>query len=101
MIKICRQLHLHIVNKDFNSPKLTSSQWNAFNTEFLVSIPEVIKELEENGGKILMDQDRWNKYWALLSVPLKCSICDKKFRQLDKLKDHYQKEYNEAIKLKI
>lgn len=85
------------MNKDFDSPKLTSFQWNAFNTDFLVSIPQVIKELEEQEGNILMDQDRWNKYWALLSVPLKCSICDKTFRQLDRLIVHYQKEYNETI----
>lgn len=82
---------------DFNSPKLTDFQWNAFNIDFLVSIPQVIKELEEKNGKILMDQDRWDNYWALLYSPLKCSICDKKFNQLSKLKIHYLREYNGTI----
>lgn len=89
-------MHLHIVNKDFNSPALTLYQWNAFNTEFLVSVPQVIEELEKT-GKILMDQNRWDKYWNLLSMPLKCSICNKKFGQMKTLKAHYLKEYNEIL----
>ena len=92
-----RQLHLHVVNKDFNSPILTYPQWNAFNTDFLITVPQVIAELEAK-HQIDMPQSRWDECWALLSVPLKCSICGKGFRQLEALKKHYFKEYTESRK---
>lgn len=93
----CRQLHLHIVNNDFNNPNLTYPQWNAFHTDFLISVPQVIEELNSK-GHVAMPQERWDAYWALLSIPLQCCICKREFRKLEALKSHYLKEYSASRK---
>lgn len=98
VILIFRQLHLHIVNEDFASPNLTYAQWNAFNTDFLVTIPQVIEELNAK-GVIEMTTSRWEAYWSLLFGPLICSICHRTFRKVSVLQNHYKKEYNAKNKL--
>ena len=70
---------------------LTYPQWNAFNTDFLVSVPQVIAELEAN-GRVEMSKERWENNWALLSLPLECNICKKTFKKLEALKIHYKAE---------
>ena len=97
-LHLYRQLHLHIVNADFNSPILTSPQWNAFNTDFLVTVPQIISELK-SAGRIEMPQHRWDANWSLLSLPLKCSICGRGFRKVSTLQDHYIKEYTNKNQL--
>lgn len=91
----CRQLHLHVVNADFNSPILTFPQWNAFNTDFLITVPRVISELQAKGS-VDMPQERWDANWALLSLPLRCSICGRGFRKVATLQSHYLEEYSRA-----
>ena len=85
------------MNADFNSPILTYPQWNAFNTDFLVTVPQAISELKAK-GRIEMPQKRWDSNWALLSLPLKCSICGRGFRKVSTLQSHYVKEYTKSRK---
>jgi hypothetical protein len=87
------------VSKDFDSPKLTPVQWNAFNTDFIISIDEVILKLKTT-GKIEMTPDIYDSYWKLLSSPLKCPLCGKGFRHLSALTRHYLPEFqNTNLKL--
>ena len=90
-----RRLHLHIVSKDFYG--MSAKKWNTFNTEFLVSIDQVIKELEDEKGKgiIIFSDEKVNKYHKLENLPYKCSICHKPFSFFSDVKDHYKNEYDQ------
>ncbi len=90
---------MHIISKDFDSATFEApAQWHAFNSDFLVTIPEVISELER-AGKILMDAKRREDYWELLFRPVKCSLCGKgDFDSFASFKSHYIREYHQARK---
>lgn len=94
-----RQLHLHIISKDFDSPTFeTTAQWQAFNTEFLVTVPSVIAELEAH-GRIVLHEGRRSRYWDLLFDPVKCTICQKAdFDSFAAFKAHYVREYRSNLR---
>lgn len=83
-----KNLHIHVITKDFNSPRLKHKKhYNSFNTNFFVnwidlplkSIPNV-KETEL-------------KY--IKGSPLICSYCGQDYgSQFKKLKDHLTEEFN-------
>ena len=82
------------MSKDFIG--MSAKKWNTFNTEFLVSIDQVIKELEDEKGKgiIIFSDERVNKYHKLQNLPFKCSICPENFYVFSEVKDHYKNEYD-------
>ena len=76
---------------------MSSFKWNTFNTEFLVSIDQVIKELEDEKGKgiIIFSYEKVEKYRDMEKGPYKCSICHKPFSFFSDVKDHYKNEYDQ------
>ena len=82
---------------------MSAKKWNTFNTEFLVSIDQVIKELEDEKGKgiIIFSDEKVNKYHKLENLPYKCSICHETFSAFSTVKDHYGKKcYQQKLEKK-
>jgi len=82
-----KQLHMHVISEDFNSPCLNSKKhWNSFTTEFFISTDNFIKILDQK-GKIEFDKTTYNAY---LKAPLKHWESTQIFPTLPKLKLHLQ-----------
>lgn len=77
-----RQLHLHVVSQDFDSPHLKHKKhWNSFNTEFFRDSVDVIEEVDKYGKASLEDE-------SLLSKELRCHRCRSAHPNLPRLKSH-------------
>ncbi|XP_020267420.1 transcription factor bHLH140 isoform X2 [Asparagus officinalis] len=77
-----RQLHLHVISQDFDSPHLKNKKhWNSFNTLFFRDSTDVIEEVEKSGEVTLNDEN-------LLSVELRCHRCRSAHPNIPRLKFH-------------
>ncbi|KAH6576129.1 hypothetical protein BASA60_004684 [Batrachochytrium salamandrivorans] len=85
-----RQLHLHIISTDFDSPCMkTKLHYNSFVTSFFIPVEEFIEKLDRPGGAIHIDRE---EYEALIkTTPLKCRCCGEVFKQMPALKLHLSK----------
>ncbi|KAJ3187763.1 hypothetical protein HDU85_006156 [Gaertneriomyces sp. JEL0708] len=80
-----RQLHMHVISQDFQSPSLKNKKhWNSFNTEFFRDFEDVRSRLT-NTGKVVYDEA---EYEALLKEPLRCHRCRAVCSNMPKLKEH-------------
>ncbi|XP_073525788.1 uncharacterized protein [Phyllobates terribilis] len=78
-----RQLHLHVISQDFESPHLKNKKhWNSFNTAFFFDSVDVIEEVSKNGKASVNGDDR------LLSMELRCNRCRSAHPNLPRLKSH-------------
>ncbi|KAL8140735.1 hypothetical protein V2J09_006756 [Rumex salicifolius] len=78
-----RQLHLHVISQDFDSPHLKNKKhWNSFNTAFFLDSVDVIEEVSKNGKASLGGDDR------LLSMELRCNRCRSAHPNIPRLKSH-------------
>ncbi|EFA77384.1 histidine triad family protein [Heterostelium album PN500] len=82
-----KQLHMHIISKDFDSPSLKKKEhWVSFTTDFFIPYPSLYNNLKFN-QKIIIDKE---KYLALKSDPIKCPKCSNVFKTLPSVKEHYK-----------
>ncbi|KAJ4764212.1 Transcription factor bHLH140 [Rhynchospora pubera] len=80
-----RQLHLHVISQDFDSPSLKNKKhWNSFNTAFFRDSVDVIDEIEEHGSAKLSGE-------KLLEMELRCHRCKSAHPNIPKLKSHIAK----------
>ncbi|KAI4331613.1 hypothetical protein MLD38_029787 [Melastoma candidum] len=64
-----RQLHLHVISQDFNSPHLKNKKhWNSFNTAFFQDSVDVIEEVAKN-GKTVASCINWTAPQRKLKMP--------------------------------
>ncbi|KAH6561711.1 hypothetical protein BASA62_009619 [Batrachochytrium salamandrivorans] len=55
-----RQLHLHIISTDFDSPCMkTKLHYNSFVTSFFIPVEEFIEKLDRPGGAIHIDREEY------------------------------------------
>lgn len=88
-----RQLHLHVISQDFDSPCLkTKKHWNSFTTPFFLDVDWVMEQLEHGsgGGKARLEYSLSEKE-ALLKGPLRCHKCGVELSNMPKLKEHIRK----------
>ncbi|XP_078160370.1 APRATAXIN-like protein isoform X1 [Carex rostrata] len=80
-----RQLHLHVISQDFDSPSLKNKKhWNSFTTAFFRDSVDVMDEIEEHGSAKLTDE-------KLLEMELRCHRCKSAHPNIPKLKSHIVK----------
>lgn len=78
-----RQLHLHVISQDFNSPHLKNKKhWNSFTTAFFRDSVDVIDEVEKFGKATVTDDD------IPLSMELRCHRCRSAHPNIPRLKAH-------------
>mmetsp|Transcript_15505 Transcript_15505/g.24793 ORF Transcript_15505/g.24793 Transcript_15505/m.24793 type:complete len:197 (-) Transcript_15505:141-731(-) len=83
-----RQLHLHIISDDFDSPCLKNKKhWNSFTTDFFVAPEDMLIALRENGG---FHPNR-HEMSRLLVRPLRCHRCHAELSFMPRLKIHITK----------
>lgn len=81
-----RQLHLHVISQDFDSPSLKNKKhWNSFTTTFFRDSRGVIDELESTGRvKPCGDESSLHK------LELRCHRCQSVLSNISRLKQHIQ-----------
>lgn len=80
-----RQLHLHVISQDFDSPSFKNKKhWNSFTTAFFHDSVDVIDEIETHGSAKLNDE-------KLLETELRCHRCKSAHPNIPKLKSHISK----------
>ncbi|OWM81694.1 hypothetical protein CDL15_Pgr007732 [Punica granatum] len=78
-----RQLHLHVISQDFNSPHLKNKKhWNSFNTAFFRDSVDVIEEVSSKGKATIKGDE------GLLSMELRCHRCRSAHPNIPRLKSH-------------
>lgn len=83
-----RQLHLHVISQDFQSPCLKNKKhWLSFTSDFFLPISKVIEQVTRQ-GKVVVDEVECEK---LLKGPLSCHRCGKILANMPKLRDHIGK----------
>ncbi|XP_024536868.1 transcription factor bHLH140 isoform X2 [Selaginella moellendorffii] len=81
-----RQVHLHVISQDFNSPGLKNKKhWNSFTTSFFRDSRDVIAELESR-GKLEECTEEMEK--RLLDSELRCHRCRCVQPNIPRLKAH-------------
>eukprot|EP00850_Spirogloea_muscicola_P007197 SM000036S13241 [mRNA] locus=s36:107611:111620:+ [translate_table: standard] len=81
-----RQLHLHIISQDFESPHLTTKRhWNSFTTPFFANSRAVIDQVAARG---FVSRPSSEEAESLLKRPLECHRCRAPQANLPKLKAH-------------
>lgn len=84
-----RQLHLHIISQDFDSPCLKNAKhWNSFTTSFFQDSKKVLTELESHGKVTTCSKEEEAR---LLNSPLSCHRCKNIQKDIRHLKDHIRK----------
>ncbi|XP_074587896.1 transcription factor bHLH140 isoform X2 [Curcuma longa] len=79
-----RQLHLHVISQDFDSPSLRNKKhWNSFNTSFFRDSTDLIQELEEKHGVADINGNE-----SLLKMELRCHRCRSAHPNIPRLKSH-------------
>lgn len=77
-----RQLHLHVISQDFDSPHLKNKKhWNSFNTAFFRDSADVIEEIDSHGVANRNDEN-------LLQLELRCHRCRSAHPNIPRLKSH-------------
>ncbi|MCO5610252.1 hypothetical protein L7F22_064488 [Adiantum nelumboides] len=81
-----RQLHMHVISQDFDSPSLKNKKhWNSFTTTFFLDSKAVIEELEATGRvKPCGDEN------SLLKLDMRCHKCLYVQPNIPRLKQHIQ-----------
>jgi len=80
-----RQLHLHVISLDFDSPCLKNKKhWNSFTTGFFREVDGVISELEAKGCVHIDLQEAK----SLVAAEMVCHRCGNPFRNMPSLKGH-------------
>eukprot|EP00873_Tetraselmis_striata_P003965 jgi/Tetstr1/424229/TSEL_000158.t1 len=80
-----RQLHLHVVSRDFCSDALKHKKhWNSFTTAFFRPVGAITEELEAN-GRVHIDIEEAKR---LLAAPLRCHRCAAPQKDMPTLKAH-------------
>ncbi|KAH3743162.1 aprataxin [Pelomyxa schiedti] len=80
-----RQVHMHMISQDFDSPCLKNKKhWNSFTTSFFVSSEELI-ELLQTQGRIDYNKEESEQ---LLKAPLACHVCHSQINNIPALKKH-------------
>ncbi|CAM0872711.1 unnamed protein product [Alopecurus aequalis] len=78
-----RQLHLHVISQDFNSPSLKNKKhWNSFTTAFFLDSVDVIDEVDQHGSATISPDEK------LLAMELRCHRCRSAHPNIPKLKSH-------------
>eukprot|EP00252_Welwitschia_mirabilis_P014957 TRINITY_DN33047_c0_g1_i1.p1 TRINITY_DN33047_c0_g1~~TRINITY_DN33047_c0_g1_i1.p1 ORF type:complete len:108 (+),score=11.78 TRINITY_DN33047_c0_g1_i1:202-525(+) len=84
-----RQLHMHIISQDFNSPCLKNAKhWNSFTTAFFLDSKKVLAELKSNGKVSTHSKEEES---MLLNSQLACHRCKSIYRDIPNLKNHIRK----------
>ena len=79
-----RQLHMHIVSQDFDSPCMKNKKhWNSFTTTFFRDSKGVIEELKSTGSV-----RPWGDENSLLRLELRCHRCRSVQPNIPNLKQH-------------
>ncbi|KAI8822377.1 HIT-like domain-containing protein [Fimicolochytrium jonesii] len=80
-----KQLHLHVISQDFDSPHLKNKKhWNSFTTPFFKDFEEV-RDILNREGSVNFDTAY---YEGLLKGPLKCHRCGEEVKNIPGLKAH-------------
>eukprot|EP01112_Ceratiomyxa_fruticulosa_P022478 TRINITY_DN822_c0_g2_i1.p1 TRINITY_DN822_c0_g2~~TRINITY_DN822_c0_g2_i1.p1 ORF type:complete len:398 (-),score=85.17 TRINITY_DN822_c0_g2_i1:78-1271(-) len=80
-----RQLHMHVISRDFNSSSLKNKKhWNSFTTKFFVDVGIFIQQLRDS-NRVHFDKE---EYEGLLKRDLQCHICRCSISTIPALKDH-------------
>ncbi|VAH89873.1 transcription factor bHLH140-like [Triticum dicoccoides] len=78
-----RQLHLHVISQDFNSPSLKNKKhWNSFTSAFFLDSVDVMDEVDQHGSVTISPDER------LLAMELRCHRCRSAHPNIPKLKTH-------------
>lgn len=102
-----RNLHIHVITKDFYSSKLKNKKhYNSFNTPFFVSfdkIEDVINSQLDNDSDLetdnepscnFLERDKLKLTNIIKNTPLICSYCKKSFgNKFQSLKIHLEQEF--------
>uniref|UniRef100_A0A453IAV5 Macro domain-containing protein n=1 Tax=Aegilops tauschii subsp. strangulata TaxID=200361 RepID=A0A453IAV5_AEGTS len=78
-----RQLHLHVISQDFNSPSLKNKKhWNSFTSAFFLDSVDVMDEVDQHGSATINPDEK------LLAMELRCHRCRSAHPNIPKLKSH-------------
>lgn len=78
-----RQLHLHVISQDFNSPSLKNKKhWNSFTSAFFLDSVDIMEEVDQHGSATISPDEK------LLAVELRCHRCRSAHPNIPKLKSH-------------
>lgn len=78
-----RQLHLHVISQDFNSPGLKNKKhWNSFTSVFFLDSLDVMEEIDQHGSAAISSDEK------LLAMELRCHRCRSAHPNIPKLKSH-------------
>ncbi|KIR30433.1 aprataxin [Cryptococcus deuterogattii 99/473] len=99
-----KHIHLHVISEDRISPSLKSKKhYNSFRPDlgFFIPIMEVQRWLQDD--RTMLDRvETLSATQTLLKTPLTCFKCDEPMNNIEKLKQHFEKEFsserNEALK---
>ena len=82
-----RQLHMHVVSTDFDSPALKHKKhWNSFTTPFFLPLPEVEAALAAGGaGRVVVDVEAAEE---LLKGEMRCYKCGERMQNMPTLTRH-------------
>ncbi|KAH7429404.1 hypothetical protein KP509_09G046400 [Ceratopteris richardii] len=79
-----RQLHLHVISQDFDSPSLKNKKhWNSFTTSFFRDSKATIEELETTGRVQLYGDEH-----SIQNLELRCHRCQSTQGNIARLKQH-------------
>ncbi|XP_060546337.1 aprataxin isoform X3 [Pantherophis guttatus] len=83
------QLHLHVISQDFDSKWFkTKKHWNSFTTNYFLDSTDVIAVIKKK-GKVTVDKNAL----LLLTLPLKCHMCEKQLPTIPQLKEHLKEHW--------
>ncbi|XP_037430719.1 transcription factor bHLH140-like [Triticum dicoccoides] len=78
-----RQLHLHVISQDFNSPSLKNKKhWNSFTSAFFLDSVDVMDDVDQHGSATINPDEK------LLAMELRCHRCRSAHPNIPKLKSH-------------
>lgn len=84
-----KQLHLHVVSQDFDSPSLKNKKhWNSFTTAFFLPSKLVLETIEQTGAGPTLPPGEGEK---LLKQELRCHRCRSVEPNIPRLKVHIKK----------
>ena len=83
-----RQLHMHVISQDFDSPNLKNKKhWNSFTTGFFRDSQDILSEVEEKGQVMPIRSEIEGK---LMKMELRCHRCRSAQPNIPRLKAHLQ-----------
>ena len=85
-----RQLHLHVISRDYDSPSLKNKKhWNSFTTPFFLDVDWVLDQFESmnNPNQQYLEYDVEAKE-ALLKEEMRCPKCRAMLPRMPDVKSH-------------